>query len=134
MAQGVQYTFIMLAGMLLGMAAGPWFERQTYTIWRVLIHGRKKADFRSSQVRVSATILILSSLFSLLYLLWWFNQFAATHEHFKTDVMFLVYIMGVISGGAWFMLLHRQTWWGLMLSSAMSMMVVSSVLSIHSWV
>lgn len=133
-AQGVQYVFIMLAGMLLGMVAGPWLEQKTYTIWRLLMEGRQIKDFRYSQVRICATILTLSSVVNLLFLLWWFNQFVETHAHLKTDVMFLVYSMGFITGGAWFMLLHRQTWWGLMLSSAMSMMVVSSVLSGHSWV
>lgn len=134
LAQGLQYACIMLSGMLFGMANGRWLEPLTHTIWRLVTHPSAMADFRRSQVHICATILTVSSFTNLLFLIQWLNRFVDAHVGFKTEAIILVYIMGALTGGAWFMLLRRQAWWGLLLSFAMSMMVVSSVLSAHSWI
>lgn len=131
--QGIQYVLIVLSGMLLGIAIGPWLERVSHGIWRLLTQPASSVGFRRSQTTICVTILSVSFIVNLLFLLPWLNRFVDIHSGLKTEVVLLTYAMGVLTGGAWYMLLYRQAGWGLIISCGMSMMVVSSALSIHSW-
>lgn len=132
-AQACQYVFVIFSGMLMGIVTGPPVERTTHDLCRLFSQPPGTANFRRTERRISTATLIFGSLVSLLFLLQQLNQFVDTHPVFKTEVLTLVYAMGVLMGCAWFILLHRQSGWGLLASSAMSMMVVSTTLSLHSW-
>ncbi len=132
-AQSCQYVLVTFAGMLMGTVIGPSVEWSVRGLWRAIHDAPDSVHFRRSQVRLSITVLTLSSLANLLLLLHRLNQFVDAHAVLKAEILVLVYVMGVLMGAAWFVLLRRQSGWGIVASCAMSMMVVSNTLSSHSW-
>ncbi|WDL96123.1 hypothetical protein [Alicyclobacillus sp. ALC3] len=132
-AQSCQYVLVTFAGMLMGTVIGPSVEGAARGLWRVLHDAPDNGYFHRSQVRLSITVLTLSSLANLLLLVHRLNQFVDAHPVLKAEILVLVYVMGVLMGAAWYVLLRRQSGWGIVASSAMSLMVVSNTLSSHSW-
>lgn len=131
--QACQYVGVLFAGMLMGVALGPQLDRVAHSTWQLLAGSGPDANFRRAEVSTCIAVVVVSCAANLLFLLPGANQFVDLHTNLKTEAVLLLYTMGIATGGAWFLLLHRQAGRGLLVSSAMSMMVVASTLSLHSW-
>ncbi len=136
-AQAVQYIGVMFSGMLTGVAVGPWLEDTSYRMWLALRNSVAKEDAARYLARylqrVSVIIVLVACAANVLALLPGLNEFVDLHSALKDEIVLLTYAMGILAGAAWFMVLHRRAGWGLVVSCAMSLMIVGNILSIHSW-
>lgn len=130
---GLEYVIFLLAGMLLGFAAGPWVRRSGSALGRVLL---PDLDERSRIRRITglATLLILLGMvIDGFWLAPAFNLFIDTHRPLLVEADLTMYSMGALSAAGWYWILDRQSWIGLVATAAMALMVIGSVLSTHSW-
>ncbi|WP_430626247.1 hypothetical protein [Sulfobacillus thermotolerans] len=59
--------------------------------------------------------------------------FIDTHIPLLVEADLLLYLMGVIAGSSWYIILDRQSWLGLLVTPAMALMIIGSVLAGHGW-
>ncbi|MCY0863765.1 MAG: hypothetical protein OWQ57_02325 [Sulfobacillus sp.] len=130
---GLEYATIVQAGMIFGLAVGPAIIRWARQAARVLM---PEADATRRQQRINA-VAALSIVLGMLTDIFWvvpqFNVYIDLHRPLLAEADVVLYGMGFFAGAGWAILLERQAWIGWLISLAMALMVIGSVLSTHSW-
>ena len=133
MVHVLQYVAVLVTGVLLGMAAGPWFERGLVALLQALQPQWTEAQQRVRLRAIAYSIIGLSLIPSFLWVVSALNLFVDLHRGLAVEADVLIYLMGVLVGGSWVVLLRKSAWFGLLLSPAMTLMVLSNVLVRHTW-
>jgi hypothetical protein len=124
---------IALAGVVWGLGLGPMARPVAQAVAARLLPTAPLQQ-REAYVRgVATALVVLGMAVDLLWILPNLNLFVDRHVALAVETHVLVYLMGVAAGAAWYVLWPRQAWMGLLVNAAMTLMVVSSVLSQHAW-
>lgn len=122
---------------LVGMGPGLAFGRQAAAAAgsaATLLLPQTDAARRDGYLRgIAALFVVLGMGMNVLWIVPSLNLFVDLHATLLVEVDVLVYLMGAMAGAAWYVLLARQAWIGLLVDAAMALMVVASVLSRHGW-
>ncbi len=129
----LQYTAILLAGLLGGLAMGPWVLQWSSSALKALMPQAPEA-MRTRRIKALAVALILLGMaIDFLWIMPSLNLFIDTHIPLLVEADLLLYVMGAIAGASWYIILDRQSWLGLLITPAMALMIIGSVLSGHGW-
>lgn len=130
---GLEYVVIVLAGMFLGVAAGPFTERWASRISAIVFPHFDETS-RRRRVNALATLFILLGMgIDIFWIVPSFNVYIDMHRALLAEADVVLYAMGALSGAGWYLLLDRHAWLGYAITSAMALMVIGSVLTTHSW-
>ncbi len=129
----LQYTAILVAGLLGGLALGPWVLRWSSSAIKALMPDASD-EMRMRRIKaVSVALILLGMAVDFLWIIPSLNVFIDTHVPLLVEVDLLLYLMGVIAGASWYIILDRQAWLGLLVTPAMALMIIGSVLAGHGW-
>lgn len=129
----LQYSWILLTGVVAGIAVGPWLLSWTRRGMRALMTGTPDESQRTRIKVVAGSFILLGMAIDFLWIIPSLNVFIDGHRTLLVEADVILYAMGTLSGASWFALLDRQAWIGLLVNLAMSLMIISSVLSGHGW-
>ncbi len=127
------YQVILLAGLALGLAAGPVLAPWATAAARALMPEASPARRTGWVRRVAVVALVLSTASSVLWTNAGLNLFIDSHRIVLVEADVLLYAMGAISGIAWYLLLDRHGWLGVLLMPAMAFMIVSAAFTGSGW-
>lgn len=129
----LQYTGILLAGLVGGLALGPWVLKWSGTALQALMP-QVTANIRYRRLkRLSVALILLGMAIDFLWIVPSLNLFIDQHSPLLVEVDLLLYLMGATSGSSWYIILDRQSWLGILVTPAMSLMIIGSVLAGHGW-
>ncbi|MCL4494266.1 MAG: hypothetical protein M1294_05555 [Firmicutes bacterium] len=129
----LQYTGILLAGLLGGLALGPWVLKWSASALRALLP-QVSEDLRYRRLKaLSVAFILLGMAIDFLWIVPSLNLFIDRHTPLLVEVDLILYLMGAIAGSSWYVILDRQSWLGILVTPAMSLMIIGSVLSGHGW-
>lgn len=129
----LQYTFILIAGLLGGLALGPWVARWSSSALKALMPDSSE-EMRTRRIKaLSIALILLGMAVDFLFIIPSLNVFIDTHIPLLVEADLLLYLMGVIAGSSWYIILDRQSWLGLLVTPAMALMIIGSVLAGHGW-
>lgn len=129
----LQYSWILLTGVIAGLAVGPWLVSWARRGTRAFMTQVDEAS-RWHRIRaVAISFILLGMAIDFLWVIPRLNVFIDLHRPLLVEVDVILYAMGTLSGASWFAILDRQSWLGLLVTLAMSLMIMSSVLSGHGW-
>ncbi len=129
----LQYTGILLAGLLGGLALGPWVLKWATGALKALMPQVPEAVRYHRLKTLSVAFILLGMAIDFLWIVPSLNLFIDQHVPLLVEVDLLLYLMGAISGSSWYIILDRQSWLGILVTPAMSLMIIGSVLSGHGW-
>ncbi len=129
----LQYSWILLTGVVAGIAVGPWIVSWLYRGIRVVMSTASDAALRRRVRAVATSFILLGMAVNFLWIIPRLNLFIDGHRTLLVEADVILYTMGALSGGSWFALLDRQSWIGILVMLAMALMIISSVLSGHGW-
>ena len=129
----LQYSWILLTGVVAGIAVGPWLFHWTKRAVNALMPGVNET-IRQKRIRaVAIGFILLGMAVDFLWIIPSLNLFIDLHRPLLVEADVILYSMGTISGASWYVVLDRQAWLGLLIMPAMALMIVGSVLSRHGW-
>ncbi len=129
----VQYTAILLTGVLGGLALGPWVLRWSASAMKALIPDTSD-NIRYRRIKaLSVTFILLGMAVDFIWIIPALNVFIDHHIPLLVEVDLILYLMGAIAGSSWYIILDRQSWLGLLVTPAMALMIIGSVLAGHGW-
>lgn len=129
----LQYSWILLTGVVAGIAAGPWLYHWVQRGVRAFMPNASET-LRLKRIKaVAVGFIILGMAVDFLWIIPSLNLFVDMHRPLLVEADVILYGMGTISGASWFALLDRQAWLGLLIMPAMALMIIGSVLSRHGW-
>jgi hypothetical protein len=117
----------------VGRPAGPTLHRWARVLAQSLLPGATGARQQAWVGAGALTLLGLGLAASALWTSAQVNLFVDTHRAVMVEVDALLYLMGVLSGGAWYALLDRQGWLGFLATPAMALMVVGAGFTGAGW-
>lgn len=129
----LQYSGILLTGVVAGIAVGPWVVSWAYRGIRTMMTTASESALRRRVRAVAASFILLGMAVNFLWIIPRLNVFIDGHRTLLVEADVILYTMGAVSGSSWFALLDRQSWMGILVMLAMSLMIISSVLSGHGW-
>jgi hypothetical protein len=129
----LQYTAILLSGLLGGLALGPWVLRWSGSALAALMPAASE-EMRYRRIKtLSVALILLGMAIDFLWIMPSLNLFIDTHIPLLVEADLLLYFMGAIAGASWYIILDRQAWLGLLITPAMALMIIGSVLAGHGW-
>lgn len=130
---GLQYTALVFAGMLAGLALGPWLIRWARRGVRAFMPELTE-DGALRRIRSTAVgFILLGMLLDIGWIVPSFNLFIDLHRILTVEVEIILYAMGIGAGAAWYAILDRQGWLGLLITPLMALMLLGSSLARHGW-
>lgn len=129
----LQYSWILLTGVVAGIAVGPWLVSWADRGIRAMMSTASETAVRRRVRAVAASFILLGMAINFLWIMPRLNLFIDGHRTLLVEADVILYAMGAFSGASWFALLDRQSWLGILVMLAMSLMIISSVLSGHGW-
>lgn len=130
----LQDQVVLLAGLLLGLAAGAGMAAWADRLLHALFPGDTATRRRTRLRWAAGVVLILGALANALWVGAPLDLFLDTHLALLVDVDLLLVVMGVLQGGAWQALLDRDApWLALPLMPAMALMLIASGVVGRGW-
>jgi hypothetical protein len=126
-------TGLLVAGVALGLVWGAAATDAAVGAADVLLPTVAPERRRAAVRALAALVLVLGAGMNVLWIVPALNLFVDVHTALRIEVEVLVYLMGALAGAAWYALLGRQGWIGVLVTAAMGLMTVGSVLSQHAW-
>ncbi len=131
--QAVQDQVVIVAGLLAGLALGATLGRWARAAAAALLPAAPEAR-RLAAVRLASLVAIAAA--TAVNALWVdprVGAFIGLHRPLLVEADLLLYLMGTLAGGAWYALLDRQGWLGLLVAPAMALMLVSTGVVGRGW-
>lgn len=132
-AHFLQYLGVTLSGLVTGLALGPWIGQWLLRVVPALLpktpEGTRAMYLRS----VAWSFILLSMVPPLLWTVQTLNLFVDVHRGLFVEANLLIFLMGVLNGTAWHVLVPRHAWLSLILAPAFLGMVLVNVLTPYSW-
>ncbi|SMC02155.1 hypothetical protein SAMN00768000_0373 [Sulfobacillus thermosulfidooxidans DSM 9293] len=129
----LQYTAILMTGLLGGLALGPWVLKWSTSAIKALMPDTPD-EIRYRRIKaLSIAFILLGMAVDFLWIIPALNVFIDQHTPLLVEVDLILYLMGAIAGASWYIILDRQSWLGLLVTPAMALMIIGSVLAGHGW-
>jgi len=132
-AHAVQDQLLLVAGLLAGLAVGPAIARWVHAGATALLPAAPKGRRLAFVRAVAFSAITAATAVNVLWVDPRVGLFIDLHRALLVEADLLLYLMGLLAGGAWYLLLDRQGWLGLLVAPAMALMLVSTGVVGRGW-
>lgn len=127
-----QYLFIFVSGMCFGLGTAPSLVAGFQVVFQTVQSSISRGTGLAWS-RFAAATLAVVMIPSLLWTVSSLNVFIDSRQGLVVEADVLVVLMGLLTGSAWYALLERKAWVGILFSLCMGLMVIGSILSNAGW-